>query len=394
MSQLAKRLLLCGGFILVFSAITGYLAFSVTYKPYGVSDARREEYEKKITFLRQREQAILEKRRNDENAVVEVAEMTHDFGTVDPHQSLEHRFQIRNVGTTPLTLSIRETSCKCTVGKLGIPVVMPGEETTATLTWNTGYKSEDYEQVAVLETNDPARNLLRLSVRGTVRADLIVPESVALPKADLGDASSTKFVVYSQLWDDFTVSDIESDLDDVNWSVRPLEQDDSRLADLDPRSAWEVLVERPILKTGEFSGTITIKVDPSTGEESLEKTVVITGGSRSPIAFLSPEIKKPGGLDVGTLTSDKDHHFYLTVQVRSDVDRKIKVLDFEPKILKVSLGSTKRPGFHKLTVTVPKGAPLTRFNLDESHGFVSVGDPDNDTFRNWFPLFGAVAPAE
>ena len=30
------------------------------------------------------------------------------------------------------------------------------------------------------------------------------------------------------------------------------------------------------------------------------------------------------------------------------------------------------------------------FNADSKHGYVHVGDPNDETFSNWFPVVGAV----
>jgi hypothetical protein len=35
---------------------------------------------------------------------------------------------------------------------------------------------------------------------------------------------------------------------------------------------------------------------------------------------------------------------------------------------------------------------MTIFNVPEKHGYVEVGDPDDELFSSWFPVKGAVVP--
>ena len=128
---------------------------------------------------------------------------SHDFGRLDPHSTASHTFHVESVGDAALSIQILETSCKCTVGKLGNSVLLPGEKTGITLTWNTGYKAEEYEQAAIIKTNDPLNKTVKLTVKGAVRSDLVMPSKIHLPRGDRGDVAKQNITIYSQLWDDF-----------------------------------------------------------------------------------------------------------------------------------------------------------------------------------------------
>ena len=58
MSLLARRLSYFGAFVIVFAVLTSALALSVTYKPWGVPDSRRAEYEEKVALLKQRQELL------------------------------------------------------------------------------------------------------------------------------------------------------------------------------------------------------------------------------------------------------------------------------------------------------------------------------------------------
>jgi hypothetical protein len=74
----------------------------------------------------------------------EVVETTHSFGTIGTGASGSHRFEIRNTGGGPLSLTRGSSSCSCTVGDFeGLEsnapdarkVVPPGESTRVTVQW-------------------------------------------------------------------------------------------------------------------------------------------------------------------------------------------------------------------------------------------------------------------
>lgn len=387
MRQLSKRLIAGTAGVFCFASVSAALTFMVAYKPYGVSDHRRAEYEQKIDQLRRRNELIRNVNQQSRPKVV-VSERTHDFGMLDPHTTATHTFQVSNGGDDPLALEVRETSCKCTVGDLQDSLLDPGESTTVTLTWNTGYKAEKYEQTATLVTNDPVTPSLQLSVLGEVKAQLIVPETVQLQKSDRAKVTKGSFVIYSQLWDDFEVVSAQSDLSSFEWHAEPIDNDSAELGDSEARSAWKVQVFAAHDQFGKFSDDVYLVIQPNNGGEAVEKTVQCNGHVRAPIAFISPDIHKDEGLDMGTVVSGKEHQFHVVVRTRDD-DRKMEVLDVKPDVLNASIEATRKAGDFRLSVKVPSDCPLTVFN-GPTQGYVQVGDPDDPGYSNWFPLLGAV----
>ena len=392
MNDQLKRFVFFGIGLFFFAGVTSVLAFSVTYKPFGVHDTQREEFEERVAEIKRRND-IIQNVDKDARPVFAVDNDSFDFGRVDPHSTHSHAFKITNRGGDPLTLKIQQTSCKCTLGELGQGVLLPGESTDVTLTWNTGYKDESYEQTATLVTNDPLNKSVTLKVSGVVRSDMVVPESVVFTRVAVGEDATANILLYSQRFDSFSVEDVVSKLPDLEWSVEPVDASDAELADRDSKSAWRIRLSFPARKSGGFSDQLKVLVRIAGNAEPVEHTVAASGSTKSAIAFFSPDIDH-NGLDIGTLVSGKAHQFSLTVRLRNEKSRILDVLDVEPKELRASLTPNQQEGVYKLTITVPKDCPMVSFDREDKHGFVQVGDPKDKDFQNWFPLYGAVVRLE
>ena len=393
MKNLPKVLFSSLAGLIVFGVIAGVLVYTVTYLPYGVPESRREEYEAKVAEAKGYQEALKDADKTA-SSILAIKSTEFDFGMVDPHTTHSHSFTVTNEGELPLTLEVQETSCKCTVGELATNLVPPGASTEITMTWNTGYQADTYEQTATVATNDPLQKTLELKVKGVVRAEFIAPSSVGFVTTDPGKPSEGSFVTYSQLWDDFEVTEVDCDLLGFSWSAEPVAPDDISLVDREAKSAWRIKMVSAGNRRGRFAGKLKLKVQPSDGTEAEVRHVDVSGRVRAPISFYSPDIHPKEGLDVGTLISDQEHAFHLVVRSRGESERKLDVLDVKPEELKADLEPLSKAGSYRLTIRVPKGCPMVIFNRDSKHGFVQVGDPSDESFSNWFPLRGAVVAAD
>jgi hypothetical protein len=376
--------------IVAFGAVAFLLTSTVTYHPFGVPEYRRQEYREKLTTIKLYKE-LAEQADESTRPVVVTEETTFNFGMVDPHSTLSHSFVVRNAGQLPLQLTVKETSCKCTVGQLGSPFVPPGEETQITLTWNTGYQADEYEQTALVTTNDPLQKEIELKVSGEVRAEFVVPQAVEFEMTDVGKPATASFYVYSQLWDDFEVVAMSSELRGFQWAVEPVSPDDVHLLDAEAKSAWKVDVSSAGNSRGKFSAEVSLTAQPIDGSKPVLRKLAMSGKVRAPISFYSPDIHRDEGLDIGTLTAGKEHLFHLIVRSRSDRERKMEVLDVKPEQLHASVAPVpQQPGSYRLTLKIPKDCPMVMFNANTKHGYVQVGDPNDKSFSNWFPVMGAV----
>lgn len=391
---LARYLILISAVGLLVICFCLTLAQTVVYKPYGVPDSRREEYDEAIRKIALRNK-LLKESDQEKRPIAVVNNRVHDFGLLDPHTTMTHSFVVRNDGKDPLALEVLGTSCKCTTGKSADGLLKQNESTEVTLTWNTGYQDESYTQSAILRTNDPNNLEIKLVVKGTVRTKMSAPVEVVLPSQELLEPSSTSFLVHSQLWEEFRVSDVRSkDLRDFSWFAEPVSTSDARLADAQARSAWEVTVEAVGYDYGSFKGNIVVDIESPDADEKISKDVAVAGKVREPIVFKSPLLHSETGLDLGTLNSGVAHEFPVSVEVRGDKERELVVLSVEPKELRASLTQTKRSNVYRLLIRVPEDCPFVLFNRPDQHGYVEVGDPNDPNCRNWFPIYGGVVDVD
>lgn len=389
MKQLTKRLLAGSAGVLGFATAATALTLVVEYKPYGVPDHRRAEYEQKVAEISERSR-LLKQLDQSKTPKAVVPSFSHDFGLMDPHVTATHAFEIRNEGSDPLALEVRETSCKCTVGSLGSGLLESGESTTVVMTWNTGLEADSYTQTATVVTNDPRMESILFTVKGEIRAELVVPEEVNLRASDPAETTQASFIVYSQAWNDFQVTNAESQLDGFEWYAEPVAHDAAILHNTHARSAWKITILGASEDYGEFEADLDLTIRPSDGGETVTRTIACKGRVRAPIGFYSPDIHHQNGLDIGTLLNGEEHSFHVVVRARGDEDRQLAVLDVQPAELRASLAPLKQSGSYRLTITVPADCPSVLFNGDHHHGYVQVGDREDDRFSNWFPLYGAV----
>ncbi len=187
MNSLTKVLLIGLLGIIAFGGIALLLTSTVTYHPYSVPEGLREKYHQKVAEMKRHAELAAQANEITRPAVV-IKERTYNFGMVDPHATISHSFIIRNEGVLPLQLNVRETSCKCTVGEVGNNLVPAGEQTTITMTWNTGYQADEYEQTALIQTNDPLNEQIELKVKGEVRSRVHCPRAHRLYHGRSGQA--------------------------------------------------------------------------------------------------------------------------------------------------------------------------------------------------------------
>ncbi|KAA5540980.1 DUF1573 domain-containing protein [Roseiconus nitratireducens] len=401
MNPFTRRLLVFGLFILGFASIALALSQTVNYKPWGVPDNRREEYEQKVAEL-DRAAAVREAIAGQPKAIASVANPFRDFGWVDTGQTYSHAFEIRNDGDAELTLQLGETSCECLDAELESTTLSPGQETRCLVRYTA--RPDDAERreglyepqtatVTVL-SNDPQRPRLNLQTRGQLTSSLVLPDGFDFGSTDLGKPAEVQFLVYSQQWESFELLDIRSDQLRIQWSADPVDLTLDELNGKQATSAQRVTLSAEAKDYGAFTGQLTFEIAAkSAGQPPARHLVDFSGRVRPPVGFYGPNIDSRYGLDIGTLESGKQHDFFVTVRSRADHQRKLAVLDVEPGVLQAALEPLQTEGVYRLRVTVPPDCPDTQFNLDQKRGFVQVGDPDFPSYSNWLPLYGVVAGA-
>jgi hypothetical protein len=391
MTAFSKRLLMLFAGIVGFGVCASALTTVVEYKPWGVPDSHRDEYESIVNKIDHHE-AIRDYYADRARPIAKALQAGHDAGLQSPNASGTKRFEVRNEGLELLELSIGSVDATCSV-EFESTEIAPGESGYFILTWNLGDEAGEFEKVVTVNTNDPLNQELQFKLVGRTQVELMVPETVSFRAADPAVQTDGEFVVYSELWEDFRIRDVDCDLPIFQWHAEPLTLDDRDLQGTAATSAWRVRIWTTAMDYGYFAGNLKLTTQSHDGTAQ-EHTISLQGRVRPPIIFHSPEIHMSDGLDMGTIHSGLEHQFHLVVRLRGDRNRAIEVLELQPKELRAELTPQSSRGNYRLTLTIPADCPMVVFNTRQQHGFVSVGDPNDSQFKNGFPIHGAVVPPQ
>lgn len=375
--------MLIGG-VFSFGILATCFTMLVQYKPWGVPDVLREEYDIKVAAINHRNQLINDL--SDKPKPVLAVRQSQHVGLLDPLSKAEHAFEIRNDGDQPLKVKFQESN-NGVEGRLDTESIAPGGSAMATLSWQTSDQAGKFKLITTLVSNDPLQHEVDLHLVGEVKSKLVLPKSIVFEESDITHQAEATFVAYSQVSEDLEILDVSSDHERFDWNAEPSSLRDPSLA---AKSAWLIRVWTTNLEYGRYEGTIGVQAKLDDTQDTITRELAFKGKVRSPVNFYSPDIHKSDGLDIGTIVAGEEHQFHLLVRLRGDVDRQISVLDIEPSELQGSLDPLATKGDYRLTVTVPADCPMVVFNRSQQHGYVEVGDPHDKRFKNWFPLHGAV----
>jgi len=104
---------------------------------------------------------------NVPKTTMEFADMTHDFGTIDEGDKVEHIFKFKNSGDEPLIINSAKGSCGCTVPEWPKEPVAPGGEGEIKVVFNSkGKKNKQTKTVTINANTDP--NPTRLTIKADV----------------------------------------------------------------------------------------------------------------------------------------------------------------------------------------------------------------------------------
>ena len=319
----------------------------------------------------------------------------HDFGWVDANTSVTHAFVVENIGREALTLDIESIGCGCVVGETNPEAIPPGQIGRVPLTWNVNDSAEPddftepFEKAALVRTNDPLHPMIRLVVRGEVRRDILAPQKVDFGRVNPGTGASQTFFVVSQRWPDFEIDDVVADLPDFHWTAERLD-DESKLDQFHARSGYAVTIVATGQRSDDYRGTATVSITAPDSRD-IRREVALTGKMRAAISFYSDDLHSQTGLDVGTLSNDEAHEWFIITRVRGPHRPSLTVLDVMPESFDASIEPLDDRGRdYRLTLRVPQGADASVFNRPGSQGYVKVGDPSTLGFNNWFPIHGAI----
>lgn len=291
-------------------------------------------------------------------------EKSFDFGRMDPGSKGQHAFVIKNVGDGALTIKVKRTSCKCTVGGVEHNVVGPGESTHVLLEWNTGHTLVDYQQTATIETNDPDNREIDLHVKGLIRCEIgATVEEIDFDNIEPGKPVTVRTFLYSQMWNDFEVIDLKTGLPDVNWEVSPVVEEERPKIDAKGIQRLQITLSGR-LPQGNFQDRLRMMVRPKDHEgEAVSFELPIKGKTLRRLAVYGSAIDGDVGILLGNVKQGTAKRAKLLMKVRDDeLNLNVQEVKIEPEFLKAEVvahteGDQVKPGLYDLIIDVPADAP-------------------------------------
>jgi hypothetical protein len=300
---------------------------------------------------------------------VQVDEPHFQFGSMQRGSSMQHRFEVKNVGGAPLTLRVGQTTCKCTLGEVSGEAVPPGGTTHVLLDWKALSDYGPFRQSATLITNDPLNSQIELTIEGQVTEPTnLSPREFLFDKVAVGESKSAEVVVMAMLEDNLTVSDPKwsdpADADKFDVKIQPLEHD--QLPNPDAKEGVRVTVTtKPGLPVGRLHQWLSLGTNIA-GNETIE--IPLVGRVVGDISVHGIDWnEETGTLSLGKVDGSEGRQRRVNVVVRGQGAQEVQLAvdSVEPEELKVTIGEPKKLTdtlvHFPVQVEVPAGTrPLVR----------------------------------
>lgn len=303
--------------------------------------------------------------------LVVVDERQHDFEIMDPGQTGQHTFLLRNGGNAPLEIEPGPTTCKCTMAELEQRVIPPGGEAEVNVKWTTLYQPGFFYQTASVLTNDALKPKIRFAVQGNIRFQIGVdPPSLAFPRVAPDRSATRTAMVYSQVWDFFAITRVESSMEGLTWQAEPVEAD--VVARFRGKSGYRLQVTLPPdLPPGHFSHWLRLHVDGTTDEDGVYEPpvyeVALRGKVLRRLSVYGQGIDGTGVVYIGPVPSGQGAELKLLMKVRDQQhDLAVKSVESTPEFLQARVTPRRAVksgdmSLYELEIKVPSDAPSCFF---------------------------------
>jgi hypothetical protein len=312
----------------------------------------------------------------------------HDFGSMDRNAHGKWAYEIRNVGDAPLELKTGQPSCGICIKVFNVakPILAPGEQTVVNIEWDVKTSNAEFEQSGPLETNDPNRKSVHLSLHGHVI------DNVRLERQDMhfhdlspSESASGSVNIYAFREGELNVEHFEHTqprvAEKLTVSFAPLT--DSELArEPKAKTGLKVNVElKPGLPQGDFEDTLNI----TTNQSPDPLTLKVIGNIASDIMLMGPNVFRDRSLvNLGAIPQKqgKKHTMYLLVKGphRDDVQVSIEsiepTIDFSAKLGEPIRDTAKTVRYPILLEGPPGAAPVTRGEGSFAHVHLKTTHPE------------------
>ncbi len=306
-----------------------------------------------------------------------------DLGVLDPADKCRHTFMVRNEGDAPLKIVKAGASCKCTVSVLPSRDIPPGMGGPIEIESRTEGIEGPFYHAAAFRTNDPRTPRFELAIHGRIcRYVATSPPSIYATGLKRGEPVELSALIYSEAWDDFSLTNSLSTIEGLSWELRPASPE--RLENRHARSGYLVVFRLPANRTEtSFSGRFEADAQPigEKDDKLLEKTrkvrVALAGKAAAIRTVYGPQIDRNGVVYIGILGPGESGRAILLLKVRGD-HRRIRILDARksPDFLKAEVFAESEElaekGLYKIVVEVSADAPPGSHMAPEQMGTLRI----------------------
>lgn len=386
MSLFAKKLLLtvCG--LAVAAGSAGALATIASYKPFGVHDLQRAEYEAILQKLDERDRLS-----SVPKPVSKVISTAHPGQVCKPGESVVSRLVVRNAGDVPLYLSLPKTPSTSITLKESSPITIPpGDSTELNFEWVVPKREEELAGMrARLVTNDPLTPMLTLEASCRLASRFAASEEPLEVAQPFGTSGSTTLFVYSQVHSDITISKIDADPQLVV-SFEP-ELDETLLGSNEATSGLSIKIMTPIgLKPGITRTQIRLTVASSETNDSEEIVVPFAWKVTAPFAFFSDALDARTGLRLGVIPLGSTQSWTLFARSATAVSEEDLRVEVQPDSLAVAVSRTRKDSNDfKITISLKPDAKPIEFQ-GATKGYIKLSLASNPAAINVLPLRGVI----
>ena len=302
-------------------------------------------------------------------AKAELLEDVFNFGKMERGATMNHAFQLRNVGEAPLKIEVVNTTCKCTVGELADSLLPPGAQTEVVLEWTAKTPPGPFRHGATLATNDPKNSTLALVVEGeVVESTSVIPGDLLFGNVSTGATAQSQLFLVSEVQDDVQVTGyrfLDPDLEEkIKLEITAATPDEFPVPDA--KSAAKVSAT---LNAGEAIGRFRGWLELETNIKKVPKiSVLVSGNIIGDISIFGPGWSADRGLlRMGAFSTEQGKSVRLNVSTRGEHAKAtaFEVASTNPPELKATLGEPRAIGDElvhvPLIVELPAGtSPMVR----------------------------------
>jgi hypothetical protein len=315
-------------------------------------------------------------RPDDPAPKVMVEKSRYDFGTLDIAAKGSHDFVFTNAGKAPLKLSLGATSCRCAVGKLAQEEIPPGGSTKVTVSWKPLERPGPYEQTAKIETNDPGRREVTLTIAGRFTAAFqIIPPELVFSSASAVEPTAIQTRLLNYLEKPIKISSYDwSNAATARYfdvAMKPLQASELKEEPTARSGTLITVTVKPGLPQGPFRQQLVFHTDAAS---SPTLTLPLQGTVGGEIAVVGRDWDPDTGiLNLGAVASRDGAQRRLLLVVRGPSRKNVtfKPLSVVPDVLKLSFGPQTEINHGvvvqtPLIIDVPPGSPtVNRLGSDQ-----------------------------